>query len=227
VPTSIINGEDGTDGVTPQFQNTGTWIQVSYNNGSTWTNLFSLASVTGAAGANGTNGTDGADGVAVLHNDISDSATVGTALEILKTYTLPAAKLSTNGDYLTVKAEFTTTTTNASPSNKYVNVYFNNANLIGLNSLYLTFAAQFQKIFIEAKISRYSNTQLKVEFFTSAGQILSVLGATALAYPFHFGIFTAGGVNLTTTAYDITAVADSDVAGDITCNSFEVTYYKK
>ena len=226
VPTSIVNGTNGTNGVTPQFQNTGTWIQVSYDSGTSWTNLFSLASVTGASGAAGTNGTDGANGVAVLYNDITDSVTSGTSLEILKKYTLPAAKLSTDGSYLIVRAEFTTTTGNKNPtSDKSVNIYFNNTNLIGINAILLAFNGQYNKLFLDLKISRFSPTQLKVEMFTRAGALFNVIGGSSIAYPSHFGIFAAGGLSLSTTAYDITAVADSYQAHDITCNLLEITQY--
>jgi len=81
VPTSIINGTNGTNGVTPEFQNTGVWIQVSYDSGNTWENLISLASISGAAGAAGANGTNGADGASILYNDVSNSTTTTNTIE--------------------------------------------------------------------------------------------------------------------------------------------------
>ncbi len=80
---------------------------------------------TGPKGDTGVAGAAGADGVAVLANDQTDSSTLGTALEVLKTYAMPAAKLSTDGSYLKVRAVFITNTANTATSNKNVGLYFN------------------------------------------------------------------------------------------------------
>ena len=40
------------------------------------------------------------------------------------------------------------------------------------------------------------------------------------------GFASTGGLNLLTTAYDITAKGNSDVAGDITCENLTITYFK-
>ena len=65
----------------------------------------------GDPGTNGTNAQNGRDGIVLLVNDTSTTSTTGTALEIVKSYTLPANSLATNGDmlkletYVTVNAE--------------------------------------------------------------------------------------------------------------------------
>lgn len=210
ITSPVLTGATGS-APTVVFRVLGTVLQYNVNSAG-WVDLYDFS--------------DLIEGV--LYNDISNSATIGTSLEILKTYTLPANKLSTNGSYLVVRAEFTTTTTNKTPSaDKFVNIYFNNANLIGLNAIVLGFNAQYDKLYLDLRISRFSNTQVKVEMFTQAGSLFNLIGGASLAYPAHFGIFTAGGLDLSANAYDITAVADSYLAGDITCNLLEVTYFKK
>lgn len=58
-----INGADGTDGITPKFQISTTHIQISYDEGTTWSDLIPLEDITGPQGANGINGMPGRDGV--------------------------------------------------------------------------------------------------------------------------------------------------------------------
>lgn len=221
VPTSIINGTNGTNGVTPQFQNTGTWIQVSYDEGDTWNNLFSLASVTGAAGANGTNGTNGADGVAVLYNEFpAQVTTTNSTWETLKTYTVPAAQLDSNGSDLEILATFTTSSWTTAAQN--TRITFNGSTIIS-PSIYAGFYSRpITKVVISARITRTSNTtaktQVSVEFVTSGYVVLQ-----KLTQP----ILSLAGLNFTTTTYDIDADAYSAVNGDITLENLEVIYYKK
>lgn len=62
------NGTNGTDGVTPQLKIENDYWYISYDNGSSWTQLGKAkgdkgdTGATGAAGSNGTNGQDGQDG---------------------------------------------------------------------------------------------------------------------------------------------------------------------
>lgn len=226
VPTSIINGTDGTDGVTPQFQNTGTWIQVSYDNGGTWSNLFSLASVTGAAGANGTNGTDGADGVAVLYNEYPASVTVGTGWETFVggTCQLPAAQMSANGDLINIKARLKAVGT---LQNQQWRVQFD-----GNTVAFGFFNDGIAMATADVWLSRTSNTEAKYEViqtgnidFLGLFYILSVGGG--IAGLVNSVLTTLAGLNFTTTAYDITVDGNSVVAGDVMCEKLQVFYYKK
>jgi len=224
VPTSIVNGTDGTDGVTPTFQNTGTWIQVSYDNGSTWINLFSLASVTGATGATGAAGADGADGVAVLYNEFPNSSTIGTGWETLVggTYTLPLATLTTNGDELVLKVAFTTPR-EAGLGTKEVRLSFD-GNPLNV-SVPLALFGNLTRGEIAVRFVRTSNTTAKVELKYSS--FVSATGGANLYQVFNQTLNTIGSLNFTTTAYDFEAEANSDVIGDITLESFEIIYYKK
>lgn len=225
VPTSIINGEDGTDGVTPLFQNTGTWIQVSYNNGSTWSNLFSLASVTGATGAAGANGLDGASGAIVLHNDITNSTTVTNSLELLanKTYQLPAGTLSNNGDILKIRARFTTSAeTGANIKECYV--YLGGSAV----SIFSAFTRNQTLSEIEMYITRTNPTEGKIDGYstlsTTNGLPLLWLSPYNQGQKWNFPIET-----ITRTwagALDIQIYANDNGNNPVTCELFQVEVVK-
>ncbi len=51
IPTDIINGTDGADGLTPEFRVSGTLFQWKYTTGNTWNTLIDFSSI---AGINGT-----------------------------------------------------------------------------------------------------------------------------------------------------------------------------
>jgi len=212
VPTSIINGSDGTDGVTPEFQNTGTWIQVSYDEGSTWNNLFSLASVTGAAGANGTNGTDGADGVAVLHNDLADDTTSNAGVETLKTYQLAAGQLASNGDMIEIRVRFTVPNKNTGTVRGDCYVLLGATQLtLGqiLNNIYGGYHV--------IRISRTGATAGKSDYEIQTRSQIGIQGA-------YVGLNSVAPT--WANANDIYVKADDNGGELITCDLFQVTYYK-
>lgn len=214
VPTSIINGTDGADGVTPQFQNTGTWIQVSYDSGLTWNNLFSLASVTGAAGANGTNGTDGADGVAVLHNDLTASITTTDILQKLKTFSMTAGQLANDGDMIEVRVKFSVSTKDDVLKSCYL--YLGGSPIIG----YPIFGSYTGQDFV-ARISRTSPSAGKLDsdiYLIQSGS-LSPSSNTILKKLTSLSETWANSL-------DIEIWANDGGGQAITCDLFQVTYYK-
>ena len=218
VPTSIINGTDGTDGVTPEFQNTGTWIQVSYNEGSTWTNLFSLASVTGATGAAGATGASGSDGVALLHNDISNSTTTTNTLETLKTFAMDAGQLAADGDMVHIYSRFVTNA-EAGGTFKEVYVYLDGAAVLGWSLI------GGRQVYCELnlKITRTSPTAGKAFGSILIGQNVFLLD-TSLPELF----VPVSNVSATwANALNIETRADDNGANTITNTVFQVTYYKK
>ena len=218
VPTSIINGTDGTDGVTPQFQNTGTWIQVSYNNGSTWNNLFSLASVTGATGPQGPAGTNGTNGVSVLENSYTPHTTTSHDIwQGIETYKLLAETVESNNDYLIIEACFVKNTT--TPTMPNTRIRFNNTTTVAPSTSGLMFGG-INKVRIITKLTRISNTAAKVE--TS---IVDCIGNTV--YQIQDGpIQDFTGLDFNGTDYDIECSAYSIATGDVTVQSFTITYYK-
>lgn len=174
---------------------------------------------TGPQGATGAAGADGSNGVAVLSNDITNSATIGTSLEILKTYTVPAATLTTDGSLLKIIARFSTPTASASTSTKFCGIYFNGSLIQG----YTFNTANIDAVEFEIDINRFSNVSIK----TKAKGSPIYFGLPFVAATLVTGYVTSGGLNLTTTAYDITTKANSDVIGDVVCESLQVIKYVK
>lgn len=174
---------------------------------------------TGPQGPAGTNGSNGVDGASVLHNDISNSDTTGTTEEILKTYTMPANTLSTDGSYIKINARFSTTTKNTNLSTKTVNLVFNGSN-ISFNTFLFSNINTYE---VEVIISRFSNTSGRTEFYVQASNntYFQVYGASSSGWS------TIGGLNFTTTGYTITANGNSDEIGDVRCESLIITKYKK
>jgi len=224
IPTNTINGTDGTngaDGVTPEFRVNGGFIQVSYNSGSTWTNLLSLASITGATGAAGA---DGADGVAILYNganNVTNAATTGSFVT-LDTYTLPANTLTTAGDEIRVHAVFFLGSQAATGTN-LVRVQF------GSNSVFtkaIDFFPNIYSIEVNTRIWRVSNTVVNYETEVIYYTIIdSVTSSQSVKYRQTINNFA--GLNLTTTAYAVNAQANSGQADNIGSEALEVTFYKK
>ncbi|MBR2367884.1 MAG: leucine-rich repeat protein [Alistipes sp.] len=57
-----VNGADGKDGITPQLKIENDYWYISYDNGTSWTQLGKATGEDGKDGQNGTNGTNGDDG---------------------------------------------------------------------------------------------------------------------------------------------------------------------
>lgn len=172
---------------------------------------------TGPAGPAGANGTNGVDGVSVLFNTIIDTATTGTgSFETLsgKTYTIPANKLSTNGDMIHIRSRFKPTTKGGQ-----CQIAFNGSSVGTLG-----FTNSLAMIEIDTYITRYSSTQAKYETIRNAN-ILSFLGYSSnvkyISIP-----TTVGGLDWTTT-YTLTSQGNSTVIGDVICELMQVTFFKK
>lgn len=81
------NGTNGTNGVTPQLKIEGDYWFISYDNGTTWTQL---GKAKGDKGDNGTNGTNGQDGDSMFQSVTQDTDNVyftltdGTVITVAK-----------------------------------------------------------------------------------------------------------------------------------------------
>ncbi|MBR5200531.1 MAG: hypothetical protein IKW31_02130 [Alistipes sp.] len=60
--TDGVDGENGADGITPQLKIENEYWYISYDNGTTWSQLGKAAGEDGKDGANGSDGADGKDG---------------------------------------------------------------------------------------------------------------------------------------------------------------------
>lgn len=217
VPTSIINGQDGTDGVTPQFQNTGTWIQVSYDEGNTWVNLVSIASITGATGATGATGGTGQNGVAVLHNDITDETTTTNNWDELKSFTIDADQLEDNGDMLKIRVRYRG---NKADITRDVKVELDGDLLAAWQ-----FNGSTEFVELNISVTRTGATAGKTDFNAVTGNPVLIIGGYATTSEYNSAISSispSGWAN----ALDVKVYARDNGAAAITCELFQIEFYK-
>ena len=85
-----IDGQDGKDGITPQLKIEDGYWYISYDNGTTWTQLGKATGEDGKDGANGADGKDGQDGDSMFQSVTQDENYVyftladGTVIKIAK-----------------------------------------------------------------------------------------------------------------------------------------------
>lgn len=236
VSITSIDGTDGTDGssflqgvgapnngdgeVGDSYLNSSNGDLYLKTGATTWTYTGSLKGATGSTGATGAAGAAGADGVAVLDNAFpAASTTTASAWETLDTYTLPAAKLSSDGSEIVISATYTTGSWTSATQNTRITFNGNSLVLGGYAGFYAT---NIFKVTYSLKITRTSNTtanyMLTLTYSSPSGAVLNSNVAA---------IGGLAGLNFTTTAYDIDADAYSAVIGDITLAAFKTVYYKK
>lgn len=160
----------------------------------------------------GADGADGADGVAVLYNSVTDSTTSTNALEVLKTYVLPAATMA-NDDILQIKARFTVP--DSDNAFKLAIIRFN-----GVTILASLMQGNTKTVILEASITRTGATSAKAYGVA----YISNFSGTANA-----GFVTSQSSYTPTWANTINVQAYADDAGGypITCELFQVIHYKK
>lgn len=233
VPTSIINGADGTDGTVIYSGTTvpsnGTGVVGDYyirtTNGflykktgaTTWTYLLTMIGSSGAAGVSGTS---------LLFSNFADSPTVTTSWETwaaktaTTTFGTDAENLVNDGDSLRIVVEFVC----SAPTGQDTRIRLNaSVNLAGVNSGF--YASNINFIRYEICISKLTDTTATV-----AGQILfsSDNGFTwATVNELSIKKATIALANTTTTNNVITAEADSDAAGDVVCQYMTVEILKQ
>jgi len=233
VSITSIDGTDGTDGssflqgvgapnngdgeVGDSYLNSSNGDLYLKTGATTWTYTGSLKGATGSTGATGATGSAGADGVAVLENLISDSATAGTAWETLKTYTVAAGQLSTNKDYVHIRARFKSSGT---IQNQGCRIQFNGSTLASANFTNTTSLFVFDII-----LSRITQTTAKYDGQIQLGQ--PFLSVSAVTSSFIFPVTSIAALDWDANSYTITAQGDSVVIGDVVCEELQITYYHK
>lgn len=278
VPTSSINGADGTDGSTilsgngVPSNNSGNigdyYIDVDTQDfykktgATTWTLLFNLQGGTGQSflqdsgvpsngdGNDGDTyldnstgdiylkvggswgsptlniiGAAGADGAAVLTNQFPNTATLGTSFETLNAsnsgtartaWSLALNTLTTNGDEIFIHSKFRTTS--VSPTTQGCRIQFNGSTLVF--SPVFGAVSNCVAIEIDVRLARTSNTTANA--VATVRWLANGLLSNPVLYEIRSTVTPIAGLNFTTTAYDITAQADSVVIGDITLDEFEI-----
>ncbi len=168
---------------------------------------------TGPQGATGAAGTSGTNGTTVLYNNYSGTATTGTTLQVLDSYTLLANQLSTVGDAVDVFTEFS-----SNPSSvQSVSLFFNGS----IVALGFFFGLNIDKILMESRISRISANQAKIET-----KIYYRTNSTTIHSGTITDVITAGGLNFASTLA-IEVKGDSNVIGDITSEYLQVFFINK
>ena len=88
-----IDGANGVDGITPQLKIENEYWYISYDNGSTWTQLGKATGEDGKDGANGSDGADGNDGDSFFQSVTQDEQYVYFTLADGTQITLPKGAL--------------------------------------------------------------------------------------------------------------------------------------
>lgn len=239
IPTSVINGTDGTDGATiltgsgapsggagsvgDLYINTANGYLYKKTGGSSWTYLFTIVGATGATGSNGQ------AGASVLTNQYPGLATQGTGWESLAVgrapYEMAANQLSTNGDELHIKAVFTLP---ADPtSTQHVRITFNGNDTSNNLCIFTPGAVGLRRGEINLRLTRISNTEVNYTMYWFTNELTAT---NTYAKPplkeIIYGVITMSGLVLDTNTVEIDCQANSFTAGDIVSQAFEITLFK-
>lgn len=215
---TTVDGTDGTDGsqilygsgvpsgglgaVGDTYINTANGDIYKKTGASTWT--FELT----------VSGTPGTNGASVWHNDVSNSATTGTTLQTLKTYSVVANTFNTNGDILHIHTRFKSSGTVAGQTYRVT--------AFGVVIASGSFIGNQTRVIVDIYVSRLSNTTGSFE-----GTILRTDSFGNGQGIFNQPPQSIAGKNFTTTAYDINSEGDSVVTGDVICEELQVIYLHK
>jgi hypothetical protein len=157
----------------------------------------------------------GFDGTQVLHNDTTNSTTTTNALEILKTYALPAGQMSADGDIVNIKARFKATADN---TGKLCYIYLETANVFSFFMLGLGIALD-----LDVSISRTGATAGKAICQAHLYSDFSGYYQTqVISQP-----LSNVSVSAWSSALDITIRANDQAGNAITCELFQVTFLKQ
>lgn len=188
--------------ITPEFRVSGTYLQYSIDEGANWINLYDFTELQSGL---------------VLENSISNSATAGTTWETLKTYTIPAGKLSSDKDYVHIRARFKSSGTIQAQECR---LQFNGSTLASGN-----FSATTSLLMFDIVLSRITQTTAKYDGQVQVAQ--PFFAVSVVTSSFIFPITSIAGLDWDANSYTITAQGDSVVIGDVVCEELQITYYNK
>jgi len=223
IPTNVINGTNGTDGLTPEFRVTGTLFQWRYTTGGGWTTLFDFSTITG------TNGANGSDGTTLLLNDNTNSVTVTndwegwSAKTCVLDHTDDSKNLVSVGDQIKIYARFKCDTPNVTTPQQTRLTLNGTVQILGL------FTPSFYNknvIEIFSVISKLSNTTASVISRWQFGDDTSGLSSISFG---NFQMTRKGTIALLdTTSNDnvITAQANDNGVDVVTCEAMSVEILK-
>lgn len=231
VPTSIINGVDGEDGskiyngsgvpnnnlgvVGDYYINTANGDLYEKTGASTWSFVMNIIGPTGATGGVGATGAAGANGVVLLENDLTDDTTSTNSLQTLKSFTMAAGQLATDGDIIDIRARFRAT---PDKNQKECYVYLDGSSIAGWSMQ----GDSISGLEVNVKVSRTGATAGKadVEIFVNANFFLGYLTTVRLSS------LSSVSVSAWASALDIEIKADDNTGNAITCDLFQIAYYQ-
>lgn len=157
----------------------------------------------------------------IIWSDYTNSTTTNTSFQTIKSYSIGATQLSTNGDKIVTQIRFIST--NSSSGIPLVRIQFNGVTIVQNFPFFTNNVNMYE---FELWIVRLSNTSvdliLKINTGTDTGTLYKCVSSDGYSY-----VINMSGLNLTTTSYSIDCDAMSVIAGDITCNFLEVEYKKR
>jgi hypothetical protein len=187
--TTIINGADGADGldgVSPLLQVSGGYIQVSYDNGVTWTNLLDVTAIVGQ------------NGTTVLINEPAESGVTAidnatTSAELLIDDVVPSNVFQADGDL--IKIEYNLFVAAGSSSI----VFTFNGEVINVPNPIFLFIREYAFINGVYTISKYNSNSVLIQHDWKAGNFgglpIIEVGGEKLSY----------AQNVTKTSIDFTS----------------------
>lgn len=195
-----------TDNITT---NTPSYLSISATNSHTWNIDFINPSGVNAG---------------ILYESYTNSPTINTSWSTLKTYSILAGQLNTNGDTIEGHSRYLINPSGVLSTNyPTVRIQFNG------NTLMQEFpisAFNVNVVDFEFKIVRISNTQVDITVSSVVGAdngtFYNIIGTAIKSY-----VIPITALNLTTTAYSINIDGKSNSAGDISVNILELEYIKK
>ena len=193
----------GAEGATPviAFRVSGSILQYNVDGGA-WISLYDLAQLTGSS---------------VLENLLTNSATAGTAWETLKSYKIPAGQLSTDKDFVHIRAKFRSAGTIQGQGYR---IQFNGSTLFTD-----TFTGTKAHSLVDIYINRNAQTTGRYD-----GQVFVGIDALSLSLIYAslvLPLTDIAGLDWDANPYTITCQGDSVVAGDVVCQELQVTYFHK
>lgn len=190
----------------------------------------------GPKGDTGSQGPIGPTGGSILFNQYPNTATLGTGWETLifgdsgtplirTPYIMVGNQLSVNGDELFMRAGFILP---ADPTlSQHVRVTFAGNDLCNNLCIFTPGAVNLRRGDIEIRLTRIDNVTVKYIMIWKSRNLIAVDTYGPPVKEIIFGVKTMAGLNLAVNQYDINCQGNSQVIGDIVCESFEVIYFKQ
>lgn len=182
------------------------------------------------AGQQGAAGTAATAYGRILYANETPASTSGVSGDVLHTYTIPAATLTTNSDMIVVRSMFVTNTQSTNLATKYGTLTFGASILTGDFATIAINPKDVLGYYLTTYITRTSNTA--IAYTTELNQLASFFSGytntyAGMSFPILILKGTITGLNLTTTTYDVAVTGYNAVAGQVTSKFLNIEYIPK